>query len=104
MVHYHIRWSVTAEFDWDWHGSRGNAEESAELLVRRGKTYIIAGVDDNSCPCCPAPWRMANGDGTVTASSLNYPWQETVAVAEIRPDFRPMKSPCRPTCDCQEVI
>ena len=104
MSHYHIRWSGKAELDSGRYGSRGNAEENTELLVHRGKTHIIAGVGDNSCPCCPAPWRMADGDGAVTASSLKYPWQETLAVAEIRPEFRPMESQCRPTCHCQEVI
>ena len=105
MAHYHIRWSVKAEFDWEWYGSRGNAEESVELLVRRGKAYTIAGVGDNSCPSCPAPWRMENGDGVVTASNLKYPWQEIVAYAfaEIRPEFV-LWSQCGPTHGWQEVM
>ena len=88
MSHYHIRWAGKAEFDWERYRSRGDAEESAEL-VHRGETYTVEEVQDESCPRCPATLRMANGDGAVTASNLKYPWQETVAdaFAEIRPEF-----------------
>jgi hypothetical protein len=90
MSHYHIRWAGKAEFGRERYGSRGDAEESAELLVRQGETYSVEEAPDGSCPrCCPATLRMVNGHGAVTASNLKYPWQETVAdaFAEIRPEF-----------------
>jgi hypothetical protein len=57
MTHYHIRWSGSAQLDWERFNTPGEAEESAKQLLRHGETYVIEEYDD-TCPRCRAAMNM----------------------------------------------
>lgn len=51
-LHYHIRWSDSANLDWERFDTIAEAEVSAKQLVRLGETYTIEEFD-GTCPRCP---------------------------------------------------
>lgn len=50
-VHFHIRWLLLGELDWERHETRAQAEESAKKLSQRNEQYRIEQFDE-SCPKC----------------------------------------------------
>lgn len=66
MPHYHIRWSSTAELDWERHDSHPDAEKSAKQLLRDGETYRIEEHDDDCQRCRTALKRPSR-------ENLEYP-------------------------------
>jgi len=47
-IHYHIRWLVSGEVDWERHDTRTQAEEAAERLSQPGERHSIERFDE----CC----------------------------------------------------
>jgi len=50
-IHYHICWLASGELDWERHGTRTDAEEAAERLVRPDERYSVEQFEDNCAKC-----------------------------------------------------
>ena len=54
MACYHIRWS-DSHFDWECHGTREEAEQSAKQLARVHESFTIVEFDkSDGTPPCPS--------------------------------------------------
>jgi hypothetical protein len=53
MTHYHIRWSGSAQLDWERFNTPAEAEASAKQLLRHGETYMIE-EHNRACSRCRA--------------------------------------------------
>lgn len=56
--HYHIRWS-TGEVDWERHGTRAHAEQSAKRLARTDERYTIEQFGETCAQCRKFACRVA---------------------------------------------
>jgi hypothetical protein len=94
MPHYHIHWSTREVLDWEAFKSKAEAEAAAQMLVRRGETYVIEERDER-CPRCQSAFKLktAHKTDSEAATKLKYPWQQAVlgAFSECRPEFVPWK-------------
>lgn len=61
-VHYHVRWSLIKTLDWEWFGTRDEAEASAKGLVRAGETYTIE-EQRQDCQRCQQVMKVKSAPG-----------------------------------------